>query len=239
MRKKRKEKNIKITRVLYNMLIGMVLFVGILFVFYEPIKNWIAYMGIGSINMVSASDIETNQKKKATFNFEEVKELDLKTLIQANLHKDEITVIGGISIPSVQLNLAIGKGTSNYTLALTAGTMKEEQLMGKGNYALAGHHMTKEELLFGPLFEVEIGARVYMTDLKYVYEYQINEQRTIEATDIEVIEDVKGENLLTLITCDNEGEDRLLTRGHFVQKIPIGDASDEITDAFQLDLNDQ
>ncbi|BFH12437.1 hypothetical protein WJ0W_000642 [Paenibacillus melissococcoides] len=33
-------------------------------------------------------------------------------------------VIGGISIPSIDMNLPIGEGVSPYTLALTAGTMK-------------------------------------------------------------------------------------------------------------------
>lgn len=234
-------KNKKKTRIIYNQIFLIVLLIGILFTFHEPIKNWLVFMGMDSmeIDTVSADEMDRNNKKQTSFNFEEVKELDIKTILMANLHKDEITVIGGISIPSVNMNLPIGKGTSIYTLALTAGTMKENQLMGEGNYALAGHHMKREDLLFSPLFKVEKGAVVYLTDLKYVYEYQIDEQRTIEATDVEVIEDVEGEKLLTLITCDNYGEDRLLTRGHFIEKIPIEKATSEMLDAFQLEVNNK
>ncbi|HZH59858.1 MAG TPA: class A sortase, partial [Metabacillus sp.] len=137
-----------------NLLLWILLISGILFLFHEPIKNWLVSIGVNKIGIdtISASEIKKNNEKDTSFNFEEVQEIDLKTILMANLHKDEITVIGGISIPSVDLNLPIGKGTSSYTLALTAGTMKENQVMGEGNYALAGHHMKREDLLFSPLF---------------------------------------------------------------------------------------
>lgn len=224
-----------------NLLLWILLISGILFLFHEPIKNWLVSIGVNKmgIDTISASEIKKNNEKDTSFNFEEVQEIDLKTILMANLHKDEITVIGGISIPSVNLNLPIGKGTSSYTLALTAGTMKENQVMGEGNYALAGHHMKREDLLFSPLFKIELLASVYLTDLKYVYEYQIDEQRTIKATDVDVLDDIGEKKILTLITCDNDGEARLLTRGHLVKKIPIEKAPNYIVEAFRLEINNK
>jgi len=115
--------------------------------------------------------------------------------------------------------------------------MKEEQAMGKGNYALAGHYMNDPDLLFRPLYEVEIGDTVYLTDLNYIYEYQVIEQRTIEATEVSVIDDVPNQTLLTLITCDDDGVIRLLTTAEFVQKVSVEDASDEMLEAFESDLS--
>ncbi len=178
-----------------------------------------------------------NQTSDASFDFGEVELLDMETVALAQFNSDQITVLGDISIPSVGLNLAIGKGTSPYTLALTAGTMKEEQAMGKGNYALAGHYMNDPDLLFRPLYEVEIGDTVYLTDLNYIYEYQVIEQRTIEATEVSVIDDVPNQTLLTLITCDDDGVIRLLTTAEFVQKVSVEDASDETLEAFESDLS--
>lgn len=233
--------NNKKLKILKNIALLMVLFIGILLLFHNSIENRLVSMGTDSmkIDTISASEIEKNNEENTSFNFEEVEELDLKTILKANLNKDDISVIGAISIPSVNLNLPIGKGTSGYTLALTAGTMKENQVMGEGNYALAGHNMDREDLLFSPLFQVKKGAAVYLTDLKYVYEYQIDEQRTIEATAIEVLDDIEGKKVLTLITCDNNGEARLLTRAHFVKKIAIKEASNEVKEAFQIDLNNK
>lgn len=232
------KENKKKLKILKNIVLFMFLFIGILLVFKDPIENWLVSIGIDSLGIddLSASDLEENNNRDTSFDFEEASELDLQTVLEANFNRDEITVIGAISIPSVKMNLPIGKGTSRYTLALTAGTMKEDQVMGEGNYALAGHHMTRKDLLFSPLYEVEMGAAVYLTDLKYVYEYQIDEQRTIEATEVGVINDIEGETILTLITCDKDGEARLLTRGHFVKKIPVEEASKTIVDAFNLKL---
>lgn len=219
-----------------NLVLYLLLFTGILFLFHEPLKNLLVSMGTDSI---SANEIEKNSEQDVSFDFEEVQELDLKTILMANWNRDDITVIGSISIPSVNLNLPIGKGTSKYTLALTAGTLKENQVMGKGNYSLAGHHMNREDLLFSPLFRVKKGASVYLTDSRYIYKYQIDEQRTIKATDIEVLEDIEGEKILTLITCDDDGATRLLTKGHFINKTPIEKATSEMIDAFQLELNNK
>lgn len=224
-----------------NLVSTLTLIVGLALVFSNPIKNWIISIKSEAltIDSMDADKIDKNKTKEASFDFEEVQLLDFKTVVLAQLNSDQINVIGGISIPSVQLNLPIGKGTSEYTLALTAGTMKEDQVMGERNYTLAGHHMNRSDLLFSPLYEVKIGAAIYLTDLSMIYEYKATDQRTIEATEVDVLEDVPGETTLTLITCDDDGVTRLLTKAQFVNKIPIEDAPIEMRKAFNLKLNNQ
>lgn len=235
MKKKIKDKH----RVWLNILGGSLLVIGILLVLNTPIKNWIISNGSQAltIDTVDANTIEENNQKEATFEFDEVQMLDLETVALAQFNSDQINVLGGISIPSVGLNLPIGKGTSTYTLALTAGTMKEDQVMGQGNYALAGHYMKHPDLLFKPLSRVELGDTVYLTDLNFIYEYKIAEQRTIEATEVSVLDDVPGETMLTLITCDEDGVARLLTVADFVQKVPVEEAATEMIEAFDLELS--
>lgn len=235
MKKKIKDKH----RVWLNILGGSLLVIGILLVLNTPIKNWIISNGSQAltIDTVDANTIEENNQKEATFEFDEVQMLDLETVALAQFNSDQINVLGGISIPSVGLNLPIGKGTSTYTLALTAGTMKEDQVMGQGSYALAGHYMKHPDLLFKPLSRVELGDTVYLTDLNFIYEYKIAEQRTIEATEVSVLDDVPGETMLTLITCDEDGVARLLTVADFVQKVPVEEAATEMIEAFDLELS--
>lgn len=192
-----------------------------------------------AVEAMDANDIDENQQKEASFDFDEVQLLDFKTVTAAQFNIDQINVIGGISIPSVGLNLPIGKGTSEYTLALTAGTMKEDQIMGEGNYTLAGHHMNRSDLLFSPLYEVEIGAVVYLTDLNMIYEYKVTEQRTIQATEVSVLDDIPNETALTLITCDDDGVTRLLTIAKFSKTIPIEEANSDMLKAFDLKVNNQ
>lgn len=217
----------------------VLLAVGLLLMFSSPIKNWMISNGSQAltIDSIDASTIEENHQKEAAFEFDEVQMLDLETVALAQFNSDQINVLGGISIPSVGLNLPIGKGTSSYTLALTAGTMKEDQVMGQGNYALAGHYMEHPELLFKPLYRVELGDTVYLTDLNFIYEYEVAEQRVIEATEVSVLDDVPSETTLTLITCDEDGVARLLTVADFVQKVPVEEATAEMIESFDLELS--
>lgn len=84
---------------------------------------------------------------------------------------------------------------------------------------------------------MELGDTVYLTDLNFIYEYKIAEQRTIEATEVSVLDDVPGETMLTLITCDEDGVARLLTVADFVQKVPVEEAATEMIEAFDLELS--
>ncbi|MGZ7204728.1 class A sortase, partial [Streptococcus pyogenes] len=88
-------------------------------------------------------------------------------------------VIGGIAIPDFGVNLPIFKGLSNVALMYGAGTMKEDQVMGQGNYTLASHHVFgiagASETLFSPLEKSKAGMKIYVTDKENIYVYVITE----------------------------------------------------------------
>lgn len=111
--------------------------------------------------------------------------------------------------------------------------MKEEQVMGEGNYALAGHNMVDPDLLFSPVMEVEIGDTIYLTDLTKIYEYQVIVHDEVEPTDVHVIEDQPGETWLTLITCDDTLTKRVRTVAEFVKEIPLDEAPADLVDFLQ------
>ncbi|WP_180228803.1 class A sortase, partial [Bacillus cereus] len=85
--------------------------------------------------------------------------------------------------------------------------------IGKGNYAMASHHMNNPKLLFSPLDCVKKGASIYLSDGQKEYEYVVTEKRVIDAKEVDVIEDKEGKNLVTLITCNANGKKRLLVVG--------------------------
>lgn len=190
-----------------------------------------------SLKHLSKEEVQANQATSASFDFSEIELLNFEEILKARFNMEDVSVVGGISVPSVNLNLPIGLGTSTTTLALTAGTMKEQQVMGKGNYALAGHHMNRADLLFSPLYQAKIGDIVYLTDLDFIYEYSITDIRTIEATEVEAIDDVADETLLTLITCDDKGVSRLSVSAEFIQKTSMDRVSEEIKQNFDLPVN--
>lgn len=187
---------------------------------------------------VTASEVKENETQEADFDFAAVKPIDLQQVVQAQLDTSKFLTLGAIAIPSVQLNLPIYKGVSNPVLLAGAGTMKPTQKMGEGNYALASHHyFADERLLFSPLVKMQVGDKIYLTDMEYVYEYETTSIDLIEAYQVEVIDDVPGQTEVTLITCDDvQASHRYSIKGKFVSKTPINDVSDDVKSAFSIDF---
>ena len=238
--KKNKQKSIGtiIKNIIVNIFMLLLLLVGLALVFNNQIKNYLVKDTTNkhTISNVTRADVKKNEQKEATFDFDQVESLDFNLVAQATKGRDTgLNTIGGIAIPDVKMNLPIFKGVSNYVLAVGAGTMKEEQRMGTGNYALASHYMYDPTLLFAPLVNVELGQTILLTDLEYIYEYKVTYKEYVEPTRVEVIDDVKDKQLVTLVTCDVSGANRLIIQGELVREVKGKDAPKYMQEAFEMD----
>lgn len=123
---------------------------------------------------------------------------DLAEVANASLDKKQ--VIGRISIPSVSLELPVLKSSTEKNLLSGAATVKENQVMGKGNYALAGHNMSKKGVLFSDIASLKKGDKIYLYDNENEYEYAVTGVSEVTPDKWEVVED-HGKDEITLITC--------------------------------------
>ena len=170
--------------------------------------------------------INQNKNKKATYDYGQVKRLTMSNIATARANARNLKIVGVITIPSINLNLPISKGITNQNLALSAGTFRPDMKMGQGNYALAGHNMSNlgPTVLFSPLyFKGKIGQKVYITNLKKIYEYQITEKKFISKYDTQVVANTH-QRIITLVTCDATGANRLMVRGKYLKKFNYRDA---------------
>ena len=237
---KNKKKNVGtiIKNTIINIFMLLLLLVGLALVFNNQIKNYLVKDTTKkhTISNVTRAEVKENEQKEATFDFDQVESLDFNLVAQATKGRDTgLNTIGGIAIPSVKLNLPIFKGVSNYVLAVGAGTMKEEQRMGTGNYALASHYMYDPTLLFAPLVDVKLGDTILLTDLDYIYEYKVTYKEYVEPTRVEVIDDVNDKQLVTLVTCDVSGANRLIVQGELVREVKGTDSPKHMQEAFEMD----
>ena len=219
---------------LKRMLLLCVLLIGIALIFINPIQNAIITHLSKQLNTTeySAEDIEKNNNTDADFNFEEVQSLSIAEVLKAQTKVGEIPVIGSIVVPSVDLQLPIVKGVGNAALAVGAGTMKPNQKLGQGNYALAGHYFEEKDILFSPLYKAKIGDTIYLTDLTNIYEYKLTSKDIIAATDVYVINDIPNKTVLTLITCAESGTKRLAIQADFIKQYPFNEAPAKVAETF-------
>lgn len=220
-----KKNGTKTKAIVINITLLLLVLLGLGLVFNANIRNWM----IGNqtnkytINHISKADVKKNEKVKGDFDFEKVEPLASDKILKEQVdalrgEASQLPVIGGIAIPELNINLPIFKGIGNTGLMFGAGTMKENQKMGEGNYALASHHIFgttgSSDLLFSPLDNAKDGQKIYVTDKEHIYEYTITSVDVVDPSAGYVINDVPGKKLITLVTCtDAEATERIIVQG--------------------------
>ncbi|HAM63353.1 MAG: hypothetical protein A2Y20_05490 [Firmicutes bacterium GWF2_51_9] len=181
--------------------LGLSLILGQALLTYVIQPMWIADAA-SSAYRVDGDEIRKNIEKTQGVEIEEITQLPIWSLPE---DVDSSDVVGYIAIPSIGLNLPILSGTTNKNLRLGATTMKEDQRMGVGNYTLAGHLTQSKTALFSPLRKMEVNEDVYLTDKSTVYRYRLETVKIVSPDQVDVLDDVMDETLLTLVTCEDSG----------------------------------
>ncbi|WP_261805518.1 class A sortase [Lapidilactobacillus luobeiensis] len=197
-------------------IIGLILLllVSLGLIFNRQIKDQaIKWMTGNRTEQVTKKSIKNAAAIEGEFDFSKVKSIDATQVAKAAIDPGPVGALGKIAIPSVSLYLPILKGLSDTAMSLGAGTMKADQKMGTGNYALAGHYMTNKGILFSPVAQTELGQKIYLTDLDHVYTYQITSKAVIKPEAVAIIDDRAGEKIVTLITCADGGANRWAVQG--------------------------
>lgn len=200
------------------------------------------------------SDKDKNKKAKISYDPSSIKgipSLDELDKLQDDVisGKEPVVRTGNISIPQLDIQSPIYEGTSPYTLAVGVGTAKPNQVMGKGNYAIAGHNMIKSYGLnnyFFTNFETHLpndssglssalaktdGLNAYLAGKSHVYVYKLKQSELVPYTNGRVILDSTqpfGKNVptLTLYTCGEVANTiapyyRIVVQGKLTHKYTI------------------
>ncbi|WP_124041453.1 class A sortase [Clostridium perfringens] len=233
-----KFKESKTRRYLINILLVTMAIIGIILILNDQIKDYFIKRNSRkySVENLEINDIKKNKEMPASFDFDNVKEIDSKSVFIEQYKNKELPTIGGIVIPSVGINLPIFKGLSNEALIYGAGTMSKDQVMGKGNYSLASHHTKNPKLLFTPLEKVKIGEKIYLTDLENIYVYDITSNKKVSPDSVYVLDEIPGKNIVTLVTCgESEGITRIVVQGELVSITPLNKSTQDMKNAFNID----
>lgn len=235
-------------RITFGLFLVTTITLGVLLLFSDNFQY--AKMARGTDEyQVAKQTIETlrkNQKAQVSFDWSTVKPLSGETVATADIDNRKLPVIAGIAIPQLDMNLPIFKGVSEYSLTYGAGTTKENQKIGEGNYGIASHHVFSgwangfgfDRLLFSPLDKAERGMTVFMTDLENLYAYEIVEKFIVKPDQVDVLDDIPGGSYLTMITCtDAEATQRLVVRAKFLDSTPWNAAPSHVIEAFKRTYN--
>lgn len=217
---------------------GTLLVLSGLFLFSDQIGNYFIKNTSKQYQVTNFTPekLQKNNKTENSFNFADVRPISSEAILKAKLSNKPLPVIGGIAVPSLEINLPIFKGLSNEALMWGAGTTSEFQEMGTGNYGLASHHAYQEDLLFSPLTRAQKGEKIYLTNLEQIYQYRIVSVEKVSPTDTHWLDVSNDEKLVTLVTCgDTSGVDRIIVQGILETTTPIKEADPTVIGYFDLE----
>ncbi|MBP2623246.1 class A sortase [Streptococcus oricebi] len=245
MEARRKAKKLKKKRLGLNILSFLLIIIALGLIFNSSIRNMIMVWHTNKyqVSKVSKDKIKENKETKGDFNFEKVEPLSTEAVINAQWQAQQLPVIGGVAIPELSLNLPIFKGLNNAGLYYGAGTMKEEQQMGQGNYALASHHVFgitgANSMLFSPLDKAKAGMKIYLTDKENIYTYTITTVENVAPDRVDVINEAEdGSAEVTLVTCeDAAATSRTIVKGRLEGSVAYDQAPKELLGYFSKSYN--
>ena len=235
MAKQKDKKRSKLKNRLINFGLILMLLVGLGLIFNNQIKYFLMSLQPYDSRNFTAEDLARNNQKDTPFDFDGISPVSIQAVINARFNDAGLPIIGQIVIPDLDMRLPIFRGLSDTALLYGAGTMKPDQVMGKGNYALASHHIIGDEsLLFSPLTRAKEGQMIFMTDLKNIYQYKISKIQIVYPDAVWVIDDVPGEKLITLVTCNDPAmTQRIIVTGELVKSKSVENATPEMIEALK------
>ncbi|MCQ2417844.1 MAG: class D sortase [Oscillospiraceae bacterium] len=118
-----------------------------------------------------------------------------------------------VEIADLNIKAPILEGTDNDILSKAAGHFTGAGDFGKGNYCIAGHSSTLYKEYFNNLKNIKIGMTITLYDKdKKSYNYTVREIKIVEPSETRVLDDF-GDNRITIITCTDDGSQRLVVVG--------------------------
>lgn len=243
MQRKNKKSKKKISKPVKFILIPIVILAYLAILVYMFYGDKIISHLVKSQPVITRQDIVKSKSKtvKPNYDLSKVKSLTDEDILKARMNTDKINYQGYVSVPSIDVTVPISLGVDDYNLALGAGTLYPNQQMGKGNYVLASHYIyTDTSLLFSPLvYKGAVGQKIYLTDLKTVYEYTTTIHHVVKPDDMSDVEDLNSSTPeVTLITCNVTHQNgRVIQKGVLTNTYDWKDAPKDVKDTMSKQDN--
>ncbi len=131
---------------------------------------------------------------------------------QAMISLPGYDVIGKLSIEKIGLELPVISETSEKALKVSICYFSGALPGQKGNMVITGHNYANGAH-FGKLRQLEAGdVVVYTVPDGTVYRYEVYQTLSVKPDNAAVLDIYEGEYALTLVTCESQGNRRLLIR---------------------------
>lgn len=137
-------------------------------------------------------------------------EEDITTLLGTELKG--YSIIARLDIEKIDAHLAVLSQWSVKALKVSVCYFSGPAPGAEGNLVITGHNY-RSGAHFGKLDTIEVGDTVTLTDMEgNIYSYKVYKKELITPDNVAALDKTKYDNELTLVTCEANGNRRLLVR---------------------------
>lgn len=177
--------------------------------------------------------VQNAQREDVEFDFSAISSINVETALTNTLfgsqdiidtYKQDI--VGRLIIEDLDIDLVIFNGINDQKLYVGVTTLKPGQVIGQGNYSIAGHWSYNDGLLLSRLPDIQIGTIIKLIDQETVYEYKVYNAELVLATDVHLIEDYiateHGSPIVSVMSCweTNHDTHRWFAFGELINSYP-------------------
>lgn len=154
------------------------------------------------------SNVEQQQTEEVSLS-----QLSQEKFVQTTTNGQEYYTAAVLNIPKLGINYPVLSDTSEELLKISLNKYWGPEANEVGNYCIVGHNY-KNTKFFSKLDQMANGDIVELTDLTgRTIQYQIYDSYIVEPTDVSCTSQLtKGKKEVTLITCANNGKQRLIVK---------------------------
>ncbi|MGM0113370.1 class C sortase [Enterococcus sp. DIV0187] len=204
---------------------------------------------IGAVDVGQSEHLSTfnlDKVNRANYAEKQIASVNVANYAEARGNSFETTNnwgIGKLNIPKVEVDLPILAGIANQNLLTGAATYRVDQQLGRGNYVLLAHNIFETDVLLHRIKQLQLGDKMYATDFKDIYTYDVSLNKVVEETEVSYI-DAKtkdGKQTLTLLRCEGDIGTiyRRVVQGKLSDVQPINGASENLLKQLEIKASEQ
>ena len=165
-------------------------------------------------SLIIVSDNTTNENTQNDNNENNIKTTTVQTQSKT-VNISGVTVFGKIKIDKINIEYPIIEYTDSNALWKSICKITSVNIDGTSNLCLAGHNM-RNLTMFGNLRKLTNGDKIEITDLKgEKYIYEVYDKFYIDPKQVDIMNPT-NEAIVTLITCNDASDKRLIIRGNLI-----------------------
>lgn len=132
--------------------------------------------------------------------------------IGADIHPADGETLAILRLDRLGIKVSVAEGIDKNVLRISAGHFPNSAMPGQGNFAIAGHSSLIYTCLFNDMHKAVVGDTIIVETKDKAYKYLVSDIKTVDPEDMFVVQDTR-ESVITIVTCTNSGQNRLIIRG--------------------------